>query len=116
MTKENTRNPKSPRQFCIAMVMTPVYSLNLLNSPTRVVAFGASYDAAVKLNPVKFAPTTDIRAGQGGLSVAPQPVTSGGITAAAWNDRLTNESRQNDWTMQIPVVVVLDPQPPAPHP
>jgi hypothetical protein len=114
MTKENASNKGVPREHYIALVMTPINSHNLVNDPQWPGAFGASYDAAVKLAPQNYGAQVDTRnQGPNGAAAVVQ-LGPGGVNPLAWNDRFTNEPRQNDWTMQIPIIVVVVDSPTTP--
>jgi type IV pilus assembly protein PilM len=143
MTKWNTDNPKNLRNFYIAKVSAPMQQVQIKDDPSRIQLLQASYTAEQNLLGIKpgdsgaapMAPAAPpgLRPGgfipapgrfgpppgYGGYPQQPNPGANPGNPAdnadqPALIDRLTNESRAEDWEMKVELVVVVDPPPAAP--
>jgi type IV pilus assembly protein PilM len=138
MTKWNTANPNSQRNFYIAKVSAPLQQslFQIKSDPTRIQLLQASYNDIQSLLGIKpgeqgqqsfntpqpffggFRPGGGYgRRSFGGRysPYSPQAATGGDATsnvpAGVFLDRVTNEDLRDDWEMKVMFVVVIDPPP-----
>jgi hypothetical protein len=101
MDKYNLANHANPKNFYIGRVFPPTGQMQLRNDAAWNTAATASYTAYLTVT---------------GNTAAPGAAVAAANDPKAHLDRLTGESRDEDWEMKVGFVMVIDPPKAAPAP
>jgi type IV pilus assembly protein PilM len=100
MDQYNAANPNDQREFYIAAVGNPTSQMLLINDQNRPGLMKTSSDSLLKLEPPPQNPTN-------GTPGQPTNAPAGGVDPQVWTSRATGDLRNNDWTMKIPMIVMV---------